>query len=100
MVAVKNTIANAGLQSNWIDGKTNQSIAEGLIYAPVAVAQGTMNDFVRQSSKSVQVYFNHFGANTDNVDHFRQIGANTFGVEDMYGGDRDFNDIVIQTKIA
>ena len=59
-----------------------------------------MNDFVNQSSKDVHAYFNYVGANTDNVDHFRQIGANTFGVEDMYnGGDRDFNDIVIQMNI-
>ena len=101
MVAVKNAIANAGLQLNRIDSKTNQPIAGGQIYAPVVVAQGTMNDFVNQSSKDVHAYFNYVGANTDNVDHFRQIGANTFGVEDMYGGgDRDFNDIVVQMNIS
>ena len=100
MVAVKNAIVNAGLQSNRIDSKTNQPIAGGQIYAPVVVTQGTMNDFVNQTSKNVQSYFNYVGANTDKVDHFRQIGANTFGVEDVYGGgDRDFNDIVIQMNI-
>jgi trimeric autotransporter adhesin len=100
MVAIKNAIANGGLQANRIDNKTNQPIAGGQIYAPVVVAQGTMNDFVNNTSNNIQVYFNYIGANTDKVDHFRQIGANTFGVEDMYGGgDRDFNDIVIQMNI-
>jgi trimeric autotransporter adhesin len=100
MVAIKNAIVNGGLQANRIDSKTNQPIAGGQIYAPVVVAQGTMNDFVNKTSNNVQAYFNYTGANTDKVDHFRQIGANTFGVEDMYGGgDRDFNDIVIQMKI-
>ena len=101
MVAVKNALANSGLQSNRIDSKTNQVIAGGQIYAPVAVAQGTMNDFVNQVSNNIHAYFNYVGANTDKVDHFRQIGANTFGVEDMYGGgDRDFNDIVIQMNLS
>jgi Domain of unknown function (DUF4114) len=100
MVAIKNAIANAGLQANRIDSKTNQPIAGGQIYAPVVVAQGTMNDFVNKTSNNIHAYFNYVGANTDKVDHFRQIGANTFGVEDMYGGgDRDFNDLVIQMNI-
>ena len=100
MVAVKNAIANAGLRSNRIDTKTDRSIAGGQIYAPVVVAQGTMDDFINKTSNNIQAYFNYVGANTDKVDHFRQIGANTFGVEDMYGGgDRDFNDLVIQTNI-
>ena len=100
MVAVKNAIANAGLRSNRIDTKTNQPIAGGQIYAPVVVAQGTMDDFINKTSNNIQAYFNYGSANTDKVDHFRQIGANTFGVEDMYGGgDRDFNDLVIQMNI-
>ncbi len=100
MVAVKNAIANTGLQANRIDSKTNQPIAGGQIYAPVVVAQGTINDFINKTSNNTQAYFNYVSANTDKVDHFRQIGANTFGVEDMYGGgDRDFNDLVIQMNI-
>ncbi len=100
IVAVKNAIANAGLRSNRVDTKTNQPIAGGQIYAPVVVAQGTMDDFVNKTSNQTQAYFNYVSANTDKVDHFRQIGANTFGVEDMYGGgDRDFNDLVIQMNI-
>jgi ELWxxDGT repeat protein len=100
MVAIKNAIVNGGLQANRIDSKTNQPIAGGQIYAPVVVAQGTLNDFVNKTSNNVQAYFNYTSANADKVDHFRQIGANTFGVEDMYGGgDRDFNDIVVQMKI-
>jgi ELWxxDGT repeat protein len=100
MIAIKDAIANAGLQSSRIDRKTNQPITGGRIYAPVVVTQGTMNDFVNNPSKNSHAYFNYVNGNTDKVDHFRQIGANTFGVEDMYGGgDRDFNDIVIQMNI-
>lgn len=100
MIAVKNAIANAGLQANRLDSKTNQPIAGGQIYAPVVVAQGTMDDFMNKTSNNVHAYFNYVSANADKVDHFRQIGANTFGVEDMYGGgDRDFNDLVIQMNV-
>jgi trimeric autotransporter adhesin len=100
MVAIKNAIANSGLQANRVDHKINQPITGGQIYAPVVVAQGTLNDFVNAASNNIHAYFNYLGANTDKVDHFRQIGANTFGVEDMYGGgDRDFNDVVVQMNI-
>ena len=39
-------------------------------------------------------------ADPDKVDHFRLLGDNTFGVEDLYGGgDRDFNDLVINVNV-
>ncbi len=47
--------------------------------------------------KAVHAYFNYLGANPDKLDHFRLLGNNTFGVEDLYGGgDRDFNDLVVK----
>lgn len=40
-------------------------------------------------------------ANPDRVDHIRLLGDNRFGFEDLFGGgDRDFNDIVVQVKFT
>lgn len=96
-------IKNAVLQAGKNDSITNQNIAGGKIYAPVLVAQGSLTDFVDKNptnggnADAIHAYFNYIGANSDKVDHFRLIGKNTFGVEDLYGGgDRDFNDLVVK----
>jgi Calx-beta domain/Domain of unknown function (DUF4114) len=84
---------------------TSLSLAGGKILAPVVVANGNFNDFLNQnptnkSDGNIHAYFNYIGANTDKVDHFRLLGDNKFGVEDIYGGgDRDFNDLIFQIKI-
>ena len=84
---------------------TSLSIAGGKILAPVVVANGTFENFLQQNPENkadggIHAYFNFIGANTDKVDHFRLLGDNKFGVEDLYGGgDRDFNDLVFQMKI-
>jgi ELWxxDGT repeat protein len=84
---------------------TSLSVAGGKILAPVVVANGTFENFLNQNPENkadggIHAYFNFIGANTDNVDHFRLLGDNKFGVEDIYGGgDRDFNDLVFQMKI-
>ena len=78
----------------------------GRIYAPVVVAQGTLTDFVSKNptngggANDIHAYFNYVAANADRVDHFKLLGNNTFGVEEMYGGgDRDFNDLVVNMNI-
>jgi Domain of unknown function (DUF4114) len=103
--AVKNALTNS-LQAGKIDSKLDQAITGGLIYAPVVVAQGSLTDFVNQNpsngggAKDIHAYVNYVLGNSDNVDHFKLLGNNTFGVEDMYGGgDRDFNDLVISMNI-
>jgi Domain of unknown function (DUF4114) len=103
--AIKSALTNS-LQAGKTDSKLDQNIAGGRIYAPVVVSQGTFADFAANnptnggSANNVHAYFNYLGANSDNVDHFRLIGNNKFGVEDMYGGgDRDFNDLVISMNI-
>ncbi len=84
---------------------TSLSVAGGKILAPVVVANGTFENFLNQNPTNkadggIHAYFNFIGANTDKVDHFRLLGDNKFGVEDLYGGgDRDFNDLVFQMKI-
>ena len=95
-------IKSAVLQASKTDSKLNQDIVGGKIYAPVVVAQGSLTDFVNKNptngggANDIHAYFNYIGANADKTDHFRLIGNNTFGVEDIYGGgDRDFNDLVV-----
>ena len=104
--AIKNAIANAGLHLGKTDSKANQAITGGKIYAPVLVAQGDLNDFLSKNSTNagdgnvVHAYFNYISANPDQLDHFRVLGSNTFGVEDTFGGgDKDYNDLVVQMTI-
>jgi Cadherin-like/Domain of unknown function (DUF4114) len=103
--AIKSALTNS-LQAGKTDSKTGQDIVGGKIYAPVVVTQGTFNDFTSKNptngggANDIHAYFNYLGANSDKVDHFRLIGQNTFGVEDMYGGgDRDFNDLVVKMNV-
>ncbi|WP_373541312.1 Calx-beta domain-containing protein [Chamaesiphon sp.] len=84
---------------------TNMLVGGGKIMAPVVVANGTFDNFLQQNpnnnaNNSIHAYFNYIGANPDKVDHFRLLGDNKFGVEDLYGGgDRDYNDLVFQMTI-
>jgi uncharacterized delta-60 repeat protein len=103
--AIKLALTNS-LQAGKTDSFTGKDIIGGKIYAPVVVAQGTLNDFLTKNPTNgggadvIHAYFNYLGANPDKVDHFRSIGNNTFGVEDLYGGgDRDFNDLVIKMDL-
>jgi Calx-beta domain/Domain of unknown function (DUF4114)/von Willebrand factor type D domain len=85
--------------------QSDLAVTGGKIFAPVVIANGTFEDFLNrnpqnQASSNIHAYFNYAGANTDKVDHFRLLGDNKFGVEDMYGGgDRDYNDIVCQLTV-
>ena len=103
--AVKKAIANALLTANKTDSKVGVNIQGGINYAPVAIAKGTLSDFVTANTNggdenAIHAYFNYLDANPDQIDHFRLLGSNSFGVEDLYkGGDKDFNDIVINFSI-
>ena len=99
-------IKQAVLSATKSDRKLDQVLAGDKIYAPVVVSQGTLDDFVTKNPTNagggdvIHAYFNYVGANPDKIDHFRLLGSNNFGVEDMYGGgDRDFNDLVINLNV-
>ena len=99
-------IKSAILQTGKTDNKLNQDLTGGKIYAPVVIAQGTLADFASKNptnggdANQIHAYFNYIGANPDKLDHFRLLGNNTFGVEDLYGGgDRDFNDVIVNVNI-
>jgi hypothetical protein len=104
--AVKNALTNSTLQASKTENSLDRDIAGGRIYAPVVIAQGTFDEFLAKNASNgggkndVHAYFNYIGANSDKVDHFRLVGSNTFGVEDVYGGgDRDFNDLVVSMNV-
>jgi hypothetical protein len=100
--AVKDALTNPGLQAGKTDSKSIRDFAGGSIFAPVVIAQGSLNEFIDRNPKNegegdrIHAYFNYVGANPDRKDHFKLTGTNTFAVEDLYGGgDNDFNDVVI-----
>ena len=66
--------------------KTSQiSIDETSMIAPYAIVN------------NVDTYFAFGAANSDNYDHFKSLGLNTFGLEDKFGGgDNDNDDLIIQ----
>jgi Domain of unknown function (DUF4114) len=98
-------IKSAVWRSSKTENISDRSIAGGKIFAPVVIANGTFEDFLKnnpqnQANSNIHAYFNYLDANTDKVDHFRLLGDNKFGVEDLYGGgDRDYNDIVFQMTV-
>lgn len=100
-------VKNAVLQAGKIDSKIDRDdLVGGKFYAPVVIAQGSFNEFVTKNptngggTNDIHAYFNYVAGNSDKVDHFRFLGNNTFGVEDMYGGgDLDFNDLVVTVNI-
>jgi hypothetical protein len=80
--------------------------APNKILAPILITNSTFEDYLNlnpgnaKTDGNVHAYVNYIQANVDKVDHFRQLGDNKFGVEDLFGGgDRDFNDVVIQLKV-
>lgn len=71
----------------------------GAVFAPFIIADGTV-DQVLNGQNLNQVYFPFLGANADQADHIRLLGNNTLGFEDLpSGGDKDFNDIIVQITI-
>ena len=93
VVDVGLTVANQGTASF-----TNQ-LAGGGLFAPFIISNGTVEQAL--SGQANQVYFPFLGANPGQVDHFRLLGDNTFGFEDLpLGGDLDYNDIVLGVSLT
>lgn len=99
-------VKSAVLRAAKIDSKLNQNITGGGIYAPVVVAQGSLDDFVSKNptngggGNAIHAYVNYAAGNSDNFDHFKLTAPNTFAVEDMYGGgDKDYNDLIVNINV-
>ncbi len=79
-------------------GLSPKTIQGGYIYAPFVVADGTVEQALKDPTKT-NVYFNYKAANADGIDHIISLGANKFGFEDTWkGGDLDYNDLVFQVN--
>ena len=78
----------SGLSSLRVDNmqtSTNDSIAitESTFLAPMATVNG-------------EDFFTYAAASSDQLNHFKVLGTNLFGLEDLRGlGDRDYDDLVI-----
>ena len=88
------------------NGSAPINLPGGRILAPFLISNSTVDNFLavnptNQSRVDTVAYFAYLGANPDRQDHIRLLGDNTFGFEDLAGGgDKDFNDIVAQVRIA
>jgi hypothetical protein len=72
------------------------------IFAPFIIANGTLNQLLDHNpANDPAVYFPFLGANSDRSDHVRMLATNVFGFEDLpYGGDRDFDDIIVKVTLT
>jgi Domain of unknown function (DUF4114) len=85
------------------DVNTNKAFTGNSLLAPYLVANGTVQDVLTGTKlgQIPQVYFSYMGANSDGQDHVRLLGDNKFAFEDQFGGgDRDFNDAIVQLKVT
>ncbi len=102
--AIKNSVVNIDKSQTTL---SDPSFAGDRLLAAYLIANGTKESFLANNKSNtltttgVQAYFSYLGANPDQVDHIRLLGDNRFGFEDLSGGgDRDFNDLVLQVKFT
>ncbi|AFY33794.1 ELWxxDGT repeat protein [Calothrix sp. PCC 7507] len=74
----------------------------GAIFAPFIIVNGSPDALLDSNpNNDPAIYFPFLGANSDQSDHIRLLGNNTFGFEDVAnGGDRDFNDIIVKVNLT
>ena len=67
-----------------------RTVLEGFMMAPFAITT--------VSGKETP-YFAFLDANSDGINHFKRLGQNAFGFEDIYGGgDFDYNDLELSLR--
>ncbi|AOY79568.2 DUF4347 domain-containing protein [Moorena producens JHB] len=83
------------------DGMT-VTVTGGAILAPFIIANGTTEQILdNDETNDPSVYFAYMSANSDQVNHIRLLGDNTWGFEDLSnGGDKDYNDVVIKMDLS
>ena len=85
-------LATENQKMNTVDGVLDG----GSLLAPFMIVNGTLDEALNDMT---DVYFSFIGANSDQTDHIRLLGDNTFGFEDMVnGGDQDFNDMILKVN--
>ena len=96
---VQNRLADIALSAANSEFQTfTNQFAGGSLYAPFIIVDGspdTANFSSSNTGNANQVYTPFAIGNADGADHFRSLGDNAFGVEDMFGlGDADYDDVV------
>lgn len=101
---VQNRLADIALSAtnSQFQTFTNQ-FAGGSLYAPFIIVDGSPDtaDFTSSTGNANKVYTPFASGNADGADHFRSLGDNAFGVEDLFGlGDADYDDVVWSMDFA
>ncbi|MEC4891718.1 MAG: Calx-beta domain-containing protein [Oscillatoria sp. PMC 1051.18] len=84
---------------------TSELLLEGLL-APYLIADGSTAEFLAENPENQlggvpMAYFAYLEANPQGIDRVRLLGDNTFSFEDLPGGgDRDYEDMVVQLEIG
>jgi Domain of unknown function (DUF4114)/Vanadium chloroperoxidase N-terminal domain len=99
--AALNTVAQA--TTNGTTANSSVSLAAGQSFGLLLVADGTVAQ-ASASGSTLNVFSSYAGANSDGVNHVVRLGNGTtevFGFEDQLGGgDRDFNDLIVSVTRA
>jgi len=85
-------------------GQVQVNLAAGRLLGWYLIQNRSSTDFLFQNptnslALAPVAFFSFAAANPDGVDHFRRISGTTFAWEDLIGGgDRDFDDAVLQVQ--
>ena len=78
-----NQLGNLSVADDQISSRSFAGVAGGTFLAPYVLVNGN-------------TFFAYGAANSDGISHFRSLGNNLFGLEDISGGgDLDYDDLVI-----
>jgi len=100
--AVRNRLAIELSGENGTVSTFRAQVEGGQLLSSFIVSNNSMESLAEgENIESADIFFVHMGANSDNVDHVKLLGDNTFGFEDTAGGgDQDFDDLVVQAKFS
>ncbi|MBU7586862.1 MAG: VCBS repeat-containing protein [Nostoc sp. TH1S01] len=100
--AINQRVTGIGLSVGNQGTSTSQAnLTGGGIYVPFLVVNGGIDALLdSNTSNDPTVFFTFLGANSDKSQHVRLLGDNTFGFEDLVGGDNDFNDVIVKIGLT
>ena len=83
-----NQLGNLSVADDKITSRNFADVTGGSFLAPYALVNGN-------------TFFAYSAASSDGISHFRSLGNNLFGLEDVFGGgDADYDDMVISFNFA
>jgi hypothetical protein len=80
---------------------TTVAVEGGGIWVPFMITNGTLEQLLDSDTSNDPIVFTPFlGSNPGQGDYVRLLGDNTFGFEDMVGGDFDYDDLVVKISVT